>query len=142
MSANPYDYASPEAVGRRFWRHMVFALAAGSVAAVALANPRFVLGFAAGGVLALLNFRWLLGSVRAVFAVGSRRVPPGTTMKFALRWIVIAGIGYGLCLTRRVDPAGILVALLVPGAAALMEAAYLIYRGADGPAGVIKKQID
>ena len=87
-----------------------------------------VFGLAIGGMLALLNYRWLHSSLRAALAGGEKKVPPGTTVKFLIRWLVIAAVVYGASLTGYVDSAAMLIGLFAPALAIMIEAAYVTYR--------------
>jgi hypothetical protein len=121
-------YTEPDAVNRRFWRHLLITVAIGVAAAAMFGGPRFAGGVLLGGGLAMLNFRWLLSSVNGVLAVGSPKVPPGTTMMFMLRWVVIAAIAYAAHRVFQVKGAAIIAGLLAPALAVLLEAGYLTFR--------------
>jgi len=122
----------PEASSRRFWRGIAISAAGMAVAGFVFGSPRFGAGIVLGGALALLNFRWLEASVRGIMAVGSRRVPPGTAMKIALRWIVIAGAGYAGYRTGYFPADGILIGLLAPAPAVMFESICLAVVGGRG----------
>jgi len=117
--------ATPRIVERRVWRNTFVVIAIALCGAVVLADLRFTLGVSIGSILALLNFRWLQSSLRGVLAVGSRKVPPGTTMKFILRWLIVLAAVFLASRTRFVDPAGMTAGLFAPAAAILIEAAFL-----------------
>lgn len=122
------EYTEPGAVTRRFWRHIVAVVCAGTILAAGLGKLDFSGGILFGGLLALLNYRWLISSVRGILSTGSPRVPPGTAMGFIFRWLVIAGLGYGAYRVLHFSAAGMLTGLLAPAAAGLMEAGYLGYK--------------
>ena len=114
-------WADPEAASRRFSRDLVVSAAGMTAAGLFFGSTRVAAGVALGGGLALLNFRWLAGSVRGIMAVGSKRVPPGTAMKIALRWIVVAAAGYAGYRSGYFSATGILIGLLAPAPAVLFE---------------------
>ena len=113
-------WADPEAASRRISRDLVISAAGMTAAALVFGNARVAAGVALGGGLALLNFRWLAGSVRGIMAIGSKRVPPGTAMKIALRWIVVGAAGYAGYRSGFFSAAGILIGLLAPAPAVLL----------------------
>ena len=118
---------APEAVERRVWRN-IFAVVAISVVIAALtADLKFMLGLVLGGGLALLNYKWLHSSLRAVLATGQEKTPPGTMIKFVVRWLVIAAIAWAANMTGYFNPVAILAGLFAPAAAVMIEAAYIAY---------------
>jgi len=129
MTVNNTDTgADPGAVSARFFRSLVISVAALTIAGVVFGSPKIAAGIVFGGGLALLNFKWLVGSVRGIMAVGSARVPPGTAMKIALRWLVVAVAGYAGYKTGLFGAAGIMIGLLAPAPAVLFESVYLTFR--------------
>jgi len=64
------------------------------VIAALTADLKFMLGLVLGGGLALLNYKWLHASLRAALAAGSQKAPPGTLIKFVVRWLVIAAVAW------------------------------------------------
>ena len=123
-----YQAMEPDAVNRRFWRHIFVVVCAGTLVAAAYGSPSFAGGVFLGGLLAAFNYRWLLSSVRGILAIGGSRVPPGTTMMFMFRWLVVAALGYGAYYLFHFSSTGIVTGLLAPAAAALMEAGYLSFK--------------
>ena len=118
---------APEAVERRVWRN-IFAVVAISVVIAALtADLKFMLGLVLGGGLALLNYKWLHSSLRAVLATGQEKTPPGTMIKFVVRWLVIAAIAWAANMTGYFNAVAILAGLFAPAAAVTIEAAYIAY---------------
>lgn len=118
----------PAAVERRFWRYLIALVAAATASALLLAGWRFTLGLMLGGALALLNYRWLHSSLTGILTAGARKAPPGTTMKFVLRWLVVAAVAYLAYSTGYFDVIGILAGLLAPAAAVIIEAGYVTYK--------------
>ena len=122
------SFADPAAVERRVWRNIFIVIAISVLSAAVFADLKFVFGLVIGGMLALLNYRWLHSSLRAALAGGEKKAPPGTTMKFVVRWLVIAAVVYAASLTGYVDPAAMLIGLFAPALAIMIEAAYVAYR--------------
>jgi len=121
-------FAKPQFVERRVWGN-IFAVIFIAVAVSALAADfRFTLGLALGGALAILNYRWLQSSLRDVLKAGSAKAPPGTIIKFVVRWLVVAAIGWAANETGYFEGAGILVGLFTPAIAIMIEAGYVTTR--------------
>lgn len=117
-----------QAVERRVWRNILGVLAVAVLIAAVFAELPFILGLALGGGLALLNYRWLHSSLRAILGTGSTHAPPGTSMKFIVRWLLIATLGWAANRTGYFDAVGILAGLFAPAAAVMIEAAYVTYK--------------
>ena len=117
-----------QAVERRVWRNILAVLAIAVLVAAVFAEPTFILGLILGGGLALLNYRWLHSSLRAILGTGSTHAPPGTSMKFIVRWLLIATLGWAANRTGYFDAVGILAGLFAPAAAVMIEAAYVTYK--------------
>jgi hypothetical protein len=118
---------APEAVERRVWRN-IFAVVAISVVIAALtADLKFMLGLVLGGSLALLNYKWLHSSLRAVLATGHEKTPPGTMIKFVVRWLVIAAAAWAANQTGYFNAVAILAGLFAPAVAVMIEAAYVAF---------------
>lgn len=121
-------FIDSQAVERRVWRNILAVLACAILAAAIFADLHFLLGLILGGGLALLNYRWLHSSLRAILGTGSSHAPPGTSMKFIVRWLLIATLGWAANRTGYFDAVGILAGLFAPAAAVMIEAAYVTYR--------------
>jgi hypothetical protein len=119
---------APEAVERRVWRNIFAVVAIAVVIAALTADLKFMLGLVLGGGLALLNYKWLHSSLRAVLATGSQKTPPGTMIKFVVRWLVIAAAAWAANKTGYFDPVAILAGLFAPAGAVMIEAAYVAYK--------------
>lgn len=87
-----------------------------------------MLGLVLGGALALLNYKWLHSSLQAILATGSEKAPPGTMIKFAVRWLVIAALAWGANKTGYFDAIAILAGLFAPAVAVMIESAYIAYK--------------
>ena len=122
----------PRVVERRVLRNIVLAIALGALSAAIFGGIRLTLGALLGGVLSIINFKWLASSLRALFELnketGGRKTPPGSMMKFILRWLLIGAAGYGASRTGLFDAAGIVAGLLAPAAAVILEAGYTTYK--------------
>ncbi len=118
---------APEAVERRVWRNIFAVVFISVVVAGVTAGLKFTLGLVLGGGLALLNYKWLHSSLRAVLATGQEKTPPGTMIKFIVRWLVIAALAWAANLTGYFDAVAILAGLFAPAAAVMIEAAYVAY---------------
>jgi hypothetical protein len=121
-------FTDPASVERRVWRNIFIVIFLAVIAAAILADLRFMLGIALGGALALLNYKWLHASLRGILAVGSAKTPPGTAMKFILRWLVVATTGWVAFQTGYFDAVAILAGLFAPAVAVMIEAAYVTYK--------------
>jgi hypothetical protein len=121
-------FTDPAAVEGRVWRNIFIVIFLAIIAAAVLADLRFMLGVALGGALALLNYKWLHASLRGIIAVGTDKTPPGTTMKFVLRWLVIAAVAWFANQTGYFDAVGILAGLFAPAIAVMIEAAYVTFK--------------
>jgi hypothetical protein len=121
-------FAAPEAVERRVWRNSVAIIVIATVGAAFVTDWRFVLGLVLGGALALLNYKWLHSSLRAIVAASNEKAPPGTMIKFVVRWLVIATIALAANKTGYFDAVAILAGLFVPAGAVMVEAAYVTYK--------------
>ena len=119
---------APDAVERRVWRNIFAVVAIAVVIAALVADLRFILGLVLGGALALLNYKWLHSSLRAVLATGSKKAPPGTMIKFVVRWLVIAAAAWAANKTGYFDAVAILAGLFAPAGAVMIEAAYVAYK--------------
>lgn len=121
-------YAAPDAVERRVWRNIFAVVAIAVVIAAFTADLTFMLGLVLGGALALLNYKWLHSSLRAVLATSGEKTPPGTMIKFVVRWLVIATVGWAANKTGYFDAVAILAGLFAPAVAVMIESAYIAYK--------------
>jgi hypothetical protein len=119
---------APEAVERRVWRNIFAVVAIAVVIAALVGDLKVMLGLVLGGGLALLNYKWLHSSLAAVLAAGNEKAPPGTMIKFVVRWLIIAVAAWAANKTGYFDAIGILAGLLAPAAAVIIEAAYVAYK--------------
>jgi hypothetical protein len=115
-------------VERRVWGNILAVIIIGVAVSATAADFRFTSGLALGGALAILNYRWLQSSLRDVLGTGSVKTPPGTILKFVVRWLVVAATGWAANKTGYFEAAGILVGLFAPALAIMIEAAYVTAR--------------
>ncbi len=82
------------AVERRIYRMMCGVVAAGFGVSLFVATPRVSAGLLLGGVLSIVNYRWLASSVRAVFSLteASGARPRWSAARFFLRYFFLAAI--------------------------------------------------
>jgi ATP synthase I chain len=127
-SADADQVTDPAAVERRVWRNIFAVIAVAVALAALLADLDFMLGLTLGGGLALVNYKWLHASLRAALAAGTEKAPPGTVMKFVFRWVIVGAAVYAASLTGRFNALAILLGLLAPALAVMMEAVYVTYK--------------
>ena len=121
-------FLNPQAVERRVWRNLFIVVALMIVVAAIYAPLAVFLGLTLGGLLALLNFKWLHVSVRDILSEGTSKAPPGTMMLFVVRWIVVGAVIYGAHLTGFFDSVAMLGGLFAPALAVMIEAGYVTYK--------------
>ena len=119
---------APEAVERRVWRNIFAVVAIAVLIAALVADLRFMLGLVLGGGLALLNYKWLHSSLRAALGAGNEKAPPGTMIKFVVRWLVIAAVAWAANRTGYFDAIALLAGLFAPAVAVMIEAVYVAYK--------------
>jgi hypothetical protein len=126
QTQDPTDsFTKPELVERRIWRSIFVVLIIGLLATLLFTPLKFALGFLLGGVLALFNFKWLHSSVKDILSAGTSKAPPGTTMMFLGRWLIVAFVIYGASLTGFLEPVAMLTGLFAPALAVIIEAVYV-----------------
>lgn len=121
-------FTNPQAVERRVWRNTFVVIALALIFAGFFADLKFTLGLALGGVLALLNYKWLHSSLKDALSTGTGKPLPGTMMMFVVRWLVVATVAYGAHLTGYFDGFAMLAGLFAPALAVMIEAAYVTYK--------------
>jgi hypothetical protein len=126
--AEELAFTNPQAVERRVWRNILAVIIAGLFLSAVFAEWRFTLGLILGSALALLNYKWLHASLKAVLEVGSAKTPPGTHIKFVVRWLLVATIAWAAHETGYFDAVGILAGLFAPAIAIMIEAVYVTYK--------------
>lgn len=109
---------------RRVWVAIPLVGALVAAMAPALGSWRDAAGVVAGVALAMVNFRFLHGSLRGILESGQKRAPSGTTLMFVFRWIIVATIAFALYRTAAVTLVGTFVGLFVPAIAVSLEALF------------------
>ena len=92
-------------------------------------NLRLVEGVGLGGILGLVNYRWLSSSLGVIIggAAENHSVPRWTVLKFILRYLVV-GTAMGLAVwSGRFDLLGIVFGFCALVGAFMLEAGYQIY---------------
>jgi len=114
---------------RRLERNTYLVLAAMIIGSLAMGDLKVILGTVLGGLLGLLNYRWLSASLSAIIptAARSHRVPRWTAWKFILRYLVV-GSAIGLALwSGWFNWPAIVAGFCAFVSAVMMEAGYQIY---------------
>jgi len=81
-------------------------------------------GVAVGAGLALVNFWFLHTSLESILGAGHETAPRGTSVMLLLRWFVVAVAAYAIHRTGWASGGGIVVGLLAPAGAVMLEAVY------------------
>ena len=101
--------------------------AMGTIAALAARGPRPAAGFLLGAVISLINFRWWVNLAGALG--GSAKTPlRASAAILGLRYVLVAGVVYGIVKVLEITLAAVLAGLFVSVAAVILELLYeLIY---------------
>src|ERR1051325_2206111 len=116
--------SEPRSVLSRIWCGLVIVGVAMVVCASVYFDARAAVGIASGAVLGASSFWFLQSSMLSLVGAGNARQPVGTVIMFVVRWFLVGTIGYGLAATGLVSGIAILIGLLAPGCAVLLEAVY------------------
>src|SRR5262245_2299052 len=109
------------AVGRMHVSMAVMSVA-GVLALLVWRGWRWGLGFALGAIASWLNFRWLKKLVEALGqAASGKRLKNRTAMLLGLRYVLMAGAGYGILNFSEISLTAALVGLFVSAAAVILE---------------------
>jgi hypothetical protein len=119
-----------EAFYSRVFKRLMLAMVGLAVVLTPAAWIRFHthtgLGFAAGALIAILNFYWLALTIRAAGAKaeasGGRSGRAGVVVRFILRYLLIALVAYVIFKSSADSLYGLFAGLSLPVAAILMEA--------------------
>ncbi len=91
VNSVPGELTRPDTTEARIYRAMILAVAIAVIVSAIVAPWRVTTGLLLGGVLSLLNHRWLSGSVAALLDMQKPGVPPRLKLwKHGLRYLVIA----------------------------------------------------
>lgn len=102
---------------------------AGAAVAVVYWGWRMALAFALGGLLAYVNYRWIVGLVDAM--LGARQTRPGarTYARLLLPLALLAAVLYVIFSRSLLPLAGVFAGLFLLGVGVLVEGAYEILLG-------------
>jgi hypothetical protein len=126
---------SGDAFYTRIFRRLMFLMAILAVALTPVAWIRFQarigLSFAAGSLIAILNFYWLALTVRAAGkkaeSSGGRSGRAGVMLRFCLRYLLIAFAAYVIFKSSADSLYGLFAGLSLPVVAILIEAVIEVY---------------
>ena len=90
------------------------------------------LAFAFGGVLAYLNYRWIVAIVDTLMRAQKAAVPRRTYVKLFLPLALLVGLLYVIFSRSRLSVAGVLAGLLVIVVAVFIEVVYELIVGVRG----------
>ena len=101
----------------------------GAVVAAVYWGWRMALAFALGGLLAYVNYRWIVGLVDAM--LGARQTRPGarTYTRLLLPLALLAAVLYVIFSRSLLPLAGVFAGLFLLGVGVLVEGAYEILLG-------------
>jgi ATP synthase I chain len=106
------------------------------VTAITMFGWRMAVGFALGGLIAYINFRWL---EKGVARLGELTVEAGTPAsrrgimhRFLRQYLLLAVIAFVILSVSRESVYGLFAGLFLPVAAMLCEAAYESYKVLNG----------
>ena len=117
-----------QAAESRVWRSMVIAVTVAVAVSSVLAPWRVTSGLFLGGVLSLLNYRWLHISVAAILSVDfSSQRPRANASRYILRYLVVGGIVFAAYNLNLVSLPATLVGLCPFVPALLIEAGREFY---------------
>ena len=122
-----WEAGDAHAVVRRVRYATPVAGALGVVGALALGGAADAVGVAVGTALAIANFRFLHNSLQSILDAGHEKAPPGTTLMFVFRWLIVATVAFGICRSGWASITGVFVGLFTPAAAIGLEAVFQVY---------------
>ncbi|MGH9360003.1 MAG: ATP synthase subunit I [Terriglobia bacterium] len=113
-------------IERRLVRWMMILGAAAVVGAAASMHGRFATGLAAGAVIAIVGYVWLLDAMDAVLVSDTPRITKKVAIKLILRYPILLGVLYLFYRTRWLPVVAVLAGLLIPLAGAVVECVYQV----------------
>jgi hypothetical protein len=120
----------------RIQRLMIILGVAGFATGWMVFGWRKALGFALGGAIAYVNFRWLeqvvAGIADLTIQSGTPASSRGVVHRFLLRYFLMAIVAFVILTVSRESLFGLFAGLLLPVAAILCEAVYEAYRVVSG----------
>jgi hypothetical protein len=128
VSATIVEINTESEIEKRLWWLMIMSLLVSLFFCFFFGNIKFILGFAIGGMLSLVNFRWLQGSIKSLLTTTLKGEPRRfIAFRFFLRFIV-TGIAVAIAsYSELVSVVGILLGLCGFVFAIMLEAFYQIY---------------
>ena len=125
------DREGAEASERRIHRNTYLVIALTILAGLTLSGWRMAAGIFVGGILCLLNQRWLSSSVASILGLAASdsngAVPRWTVTKFLLRYAVIGTLAGAVLWSRKVDLIGFAIGIAAVVWAVMIEAGYQVY---------------
>ena len=125
------DREAAEASERRIHRNTWFVIVLTVLAGLTLSGWRMAASILVGGLLCLLNQRWLSSSVASILGLAAAHadgaVPRWTVTKFILRYAVIGTVAGVALWSRRVDLIGFAIGIAAVVWAVMIEAGYQIF---------------
>ena len=112
------------AVVRRVWYAQPAVGAAMAVVAAAIGDWHDAVGVVTGVGLAMVNFRFLSNSLRSILGAGHAKAPPGTTMMFVFRWIIVATAVAAIYQSGIASIGGVFAGMFAPAVAIALEAGF------------------
>src|SRR5215831_9972885 len=117
-----------DAVETRVLRWMIISVAIAVVVSAAFSPWRVTTGLILGGLLSLLNYRWLHTSVAALLSVDFKSQPPRASVsRYFLRYLVVGGIVFAAFNLQLVSLAATIIGLCSFVPALLIEAVREFY---------------
>ncbi len=120
------DDLSYERVVQRITRITLALIAAGSVVAFAWGGWEWAVGFALGGTVSWISFRWLK---QVVGSLGADRPQPNLPQKAVLRYLLIGIAAYILVKYTVVNLRAAVAGLLISSAAVIIEIVIQLIQG-------------
>lgn len=106
------------------------------VTALTMFGWRIAMGFALGGLIAYLNFRWLEKGVGRLGEITVQASTPasgrGIMHRFLLQYLLLAVVAFVILSVSRESVYGLFAGLFLPVAAMLCEAVYETYKVISG----------
>lgn len=121
---------TPEVSEQRIHRNIYIVIALATLAGLLWSGWRMAFSIALGGILSLVNERWLRASVKTILgtaAVESGRVPRWAVSKFLLRYAMIAVALCTALWSGNLNLLGISIGFASLVGAVMIEAGYQIY---------------
>lgn len=112
---------------RRLGRFILLLVPVGTAVAAWQWGARLAAAFAFGGVLAYLNYRWIVAIVDTLMRAQQARVPRRAYLKLFAPLVLLVVLLYVIFARSQLSFAGLIGGLLLLVAAVMMEAVYEIF---------------